>query len=1022
MRRCTRITSPAGLLLPLVALFGSVLLVPTLPGDTARAQERASKVRVWEGTITLPTYREELPDPNPPFDLFTSGRFNYPYTIRDRLTDRREPREWRALFLENEYLKAVVLPDLGGHLYSSTDKRNGAQMFYANPSIKLASIAYRGAWAALGIEFNFPVSHNWMTTSPVDFAITENEDGSASIWVGNIDRVYGMQWGVELRMRPGRAVLEQHTTLYNRSDFRHRFYWWTNAAVEVWDDSRIIYPMRFTASHGFRDIDTWPVNAAGVDLSVVGNHRYGPVSRFSYGSREPWMAVYHPRTGAGVVHYASPTDLPAKKIWSWGGNADGLDWRRALSDDFSAYVEIQAGLFRDQETYGFLEPHDAIRFSEYWMPIRELGTVSSAVPDAIAGLSRRGSPDGTITLEFGLNVLRSFKNATIRILDGERIVAVERRDLGPEETFTSRLTGLPAGPRYTLELLDAGDRPIVAHTEDAYDFTPAERIDTGPRPPIAYPGPSDRSEGDWLALGADRERNGDRLRALETYRNGLERYPRSIELHKAAGRLGVVLKQFETAAGNLRFVLERVSNDYEAAYYLGHALEATGEGRGACLAWESAQRYGTWRPAALFALAALTAREGDREGALSLLAEAAAAAPHPTRAGGMQVALLRALRRPEEASERLAELRRLDPTSSFLRHEAVLLGTREEALRRHLAADPERILEIVVDYTNFGLYGDALRLLEQRFPAGGGVITEPGMPHPDDYPLIAYYRGWCREMLGRDGGADYDAASRMPTTYVFPNRPETFAVLRGALTYNPEDATARFLLGALYLSGGMVEQAMEEWETVRRLKPETPALHRNMGYTVLRSGGPPERAAALFREGTTLDPYNVGLYFGLEEAMSRAGASAGERADALLTYPDPGRMPAALVYRLARLLAEAGRFDEAEALFRGRFFPRREGGVNVREVYLEVRLSRALALAKRGEGGRARAILSTLGDAVEGLPFTRDGLEAFIESRRFQERIEEVRRLIGPPPPVREAARPVRGRVPARAAPPSPRG
>ena len=97
--------------------------------------------------------------------------YNYPYTLRENLTDRRIDQTWRTLELENEYLKLVVLPDLGGHLYTCIDKINGQSMFYANPSIKKAEIGYRGAWAAFGVEFNFPVSHNWVSMSPVDFAI-----------------------------------------------------------------------------------------------------------------------------------------------------------------------------------------------------------------------------------------------------------------------------------------------------------------------------------------------------------------------------------------------------------------------------------------------------------------------------------------------------------------------------------------------------------------------------------------------------------------------------------------------------------------------------------------------------------------------------------------------------------------------------------------------------------------------------------------------------------------------------------
>ena len=78
------------------------------------------------------------------------------------------------------------------------------------------------------------------------------------------------------------------------------------------------------------------------------------------------------------MHFAEYEELPAKKIWSWGVDADGLDWRKALSDDNSAYVEVQAGLFRNQETYAFLEPRQTIHFSEYWMPVREIGGISRA--------------------------------------------------------------------------------------------------------------------------------------------------------------------------------------------------------------------------------------------------------------------------------------------------------------------------------------------------------------------------------------------------------------------------------------------------------------------------------------------------------------------------------------------------------------------------------------------------------------------------------------------------------------------
>jgi hypothetical protein len=103
-------------------VLGSALAV------LAAAPQPPAAVRVWTASIQLPTYAEGPANPNPPFDLFTFGKFNYPYPIRHALTDTRENVTWRTLHLENEYLRLTVLPDLGGHIYSCVDKRTGREM------------------------------------------------------------------------------------------------------------------------------------------------------------------------------------------------------------------------------------------------------------------------------------------------------------------------------------------------------------------------------------------------------------------------------------------------------------------------------------------------------------------------------------------------------------------------------------------------------------------------------------------------------------------------------------------------------------------------------------------------------------------------------------------------------------------------------------------------------------------------------------------------------------------------------
>jgi tetratricopeptide (TPR) repeat protein len=948
-----------------------------------------AEVRIAEGTLDLPTDEEGLPDVNPPFDLFVT-RFNYPYTLRENLTGRQNVVHYRTVELENEYLKVVVLPALGGHIYTCIDKSNGAEMFYANRSIRKAKIGYRGAWAAYGVEFNFPVSHNWASMSPVDFSMARNADGSASIWVGNVDRVYGMQWRVELRLSPGSALLEQHVALYNPSAVRHRFYWWNNAAVRVHDDSRIHYPMRWTASHGFHEVDTWPVDSAGVDLSRVGNHLDGPVSRFSHGSREAFMGVYHPWSEAGVAHYSSPEDAPTKKIWSFGGDADGIDWRRALSDDQSAYVEVQAGLFRNQETYGLLEPEETIRFTEYWMPVRGIGGITRANPAGVVRLERAAGKAGTVDLSFGVNVNRAVCGGTLRLKDGSRVVATEPFDLTPAQSLTRLQAGLPSEPKYTLEVADADGRVLVAHTEGIWDYAPESTIKLGRQPAPVTPPAEKRSDGAFVDLGDTQERDGQLLGAWETYRQGLQRFPESVGLLKAAGRLAVALKRGDEGVPLLSHALERVSNDPEIQYYLGLAHAASGDDAKARVALEGAQILAPFRPPARLELACLDARAADLATALVRVRALASESHDAVRAGGIEVALLRRLGNAAEARERLAHWRQLDPTGNFLRHEAVLLGADDPSLWLHLAGEPDRVLGLAEDYMALGFYPEAIALLARRYPTGEGVMAELGTPSPQEHPLVAYYRGYCRERTGASGGDDHRAASALSTRYVFPSRLSTERVLRAALVADPRDATARFLLGSFLLSSGRADDAIAAWEETRRLNPRIPVLHRNLGLGLLHSRGDADAALKVFVEGLDVDGGNTALYVGADEAQSLLGRPTDEHIRMLERYPDKAGMPPLLVEKLALALTDAGRGEEAEALFAGRLFPREENGTNIRQVYLEVRLRRALGLARAGKGNEAAALADGLERPVAGLEFTRDGLGAFVQGSRVQYTIGEI--------------------------------
>jgi tetratricopeptide (TPR) repeat protein len=937
------------------------------------------QVRVWEGVLKLPTYEEGAPDPNPPFDQFSTGRFNYPYTLRNEITNTRTEHEWRAVYLENEYLKCSVLPDIGGHLYTCVDKISGQPMFYANPSIKKARIGYRGAWAAFGVEFNFPVSHNWVSMSPVNYAFAKNPDGSASITVGNIDRVYGMEWMVELTLQPGSTVLEQRVTLSNRSDVRHRFYWWNNAGVQVWDDSRIQYPQRFGAAHGFAEVQRWPVDAQGKDLSLIRNQKDGPVSLFTHGSREDFMGVWNPHTNTGTAHFAEYLQVPAKKIWSWGVDADGLDWRKALSDNDSAYVELQAGLFRNQETYAFLEPRQAISFTEYWMPVRDTGGISRANLAGVVHLQR-----GNGVLNVSLNVNRPVGMATITILNGTSPLLQEKGNLAPDHVWKKEIPIPNGAGSLRFELRDGNGAVLLKQTEGQYDWVPESQIKLGPQVSYKIPEESRRTADDWLQLEKDEELNGNLLAAIQTYGKALEKFNKNFELLKAAGRLDASLSRFEEAVPRLVEVHDRNTSDTEISYYLGIAYEGLEREEEAADAFREALRLPDFRAAAAARLAELQACAGKLEQARELLALSLQSAPEDLRAAEELVAVRKALGETKEAGTLAKEAFARFPLSNFLREE---LGTPDLA---HLAGDANRVLNIAYEYARLGLYRKAIEVLSRDYPATKADQAEPGSVAPQNHPLVAYFRGYCREKLGESPEKDYAQASRLSTLYIFPSGVEEQRALRAAIRNNEKDATAHYLLGTWHFARGQTDAALSEWGRARERNPKIPVLQASTGLALLNIKH--EFAAALnaFEEGITNDPSNTVNYSGAVVAMTLLAKSAAERVKVLERYPDLSRMPTSLVYELALNRAEEGNYEAAMALFKDRFFGREEGGTNVRHVWIEVNLQRALGLARENHCKDALAVSKAIGSPVNGLVFTQDGLSPFLDSARSQLLLGEV--------------------------------
>ena len=186
-----------------------------------RSTVNTSEVKAWEEVVMLPTYGIGKEEKNP---IFLEKRAVYPYPVVEKIEDEKHDRPWRAFFIENEYIKVMILPELGGRIQMAYDKVKKRHFVYYNQVIKPALVGLTGPWISGGIEFNWPQHHRPSTFMPVDYTIERKEDGSAIVWVNERERMFHQKGMAGFILRPGRAVLEIQGRLYNPTPIPQTFY------------------------------------------------------------------------------------------------------------------------------------------------------------------------------------------------------------------------------------------------------------------------------------------------------------------------------------------------------------------------------------------------------------------------------------------------------------------------------------------------------------------------------------------------------------------------------------------------------------------------------------------------------------------------------------------------------------------------------------------------------------------------------------------------------------------------------
>ena len=215
--------------------------------------EPVSEIR--EVAVSFETYPFSDPDPVPDPDAAI-----YPYFKFEGYSKYSSPTEWNVVELENEHIKVQIMPGIGGKVWGAVEKSTGNEFIYANDVVKFRNIALRGPWTSGGIEFNVTlVGHTAAVSTPVDYKLRQNDDGSVSCFVGGLDLISRTRWETEIRLEPGKAYFTTTTRWTNPTALFQPYYQWSNAAYAASDDLQIFFPGTHYLGHDGQ-AHTWPVD------------------------------------------------------------------------------------------------------------------------------------------------------------------------------------------------------------------------------------------------------------------------------------------------------------------------------------------------------------------------------------------------------------------------------------------------------------------------------------------------------------------------------------------------------------------------------------------------------------------------------------------------------------------------------------------------------------------------------------------------------------------------------------------
>lgn len=897
--------------------------------------------RIWSEVITIPTYGIGEPLKQP---LFLHQRVYqgssgvvYPYPVIDQVFDEKRDQNYTAVFLENQYLKIMVLPELGGRVQMALDKTNNYHFVYYNQVIKPALVGLTGPWISGGIEFNWPQHHRPSTFLPVDWRIVSNDDGSVTLWCSEVEQMFFTKGMHSFTLHPDKAVLQVDVQLSNRTSEPQTFLWWANPAVHVNDEYQSVFPpdVHAVMDHGKRDVSQFPIAkgtyykvdyAPGTDISRYKNIPV-PTSYMAYHSDYDFVGNYDYSRQAGMMHVANHHLVPGKKQWTWGNSDFGQMWDRQLTDEDGPYIELMCGAFTDnQPDFSWLMPGEEKRFQQNFMPYKNIGPASNANTDAVVHLHVAQD-----VAQVGVYV-SSPVNCRVTLHHKGNLLWQRELPLSPTITLSEQVP-LPvavADHELTLRVTNrASAQELISYTP------PRERSGEIPAPATPAADPSAIASSDELFLNGlhlEQYRHAT-YHPQDYYMEALRRDPHDSRCNNAMGLLLLRRGDFAAAEQFLRRAISRLTSrnpnpyDGEAYYNLGVVLRYQGRLDEAFDAFYKATWNAAWQDSAFFELACIAGCQQRLPQALDLVRQALHRNSSHHRARFVEISLLRRLGRRSEAIMRCNVALQLDPMDASIANELVQLGE-STTIAAALRWDIPKFEAVALDYLACGDYDMAL-----------GMCTMA----PQYGPMLDYLAAWIHDLRGTPATVNTDEqigastltdwvqeslrVARLRTIdWCFPHRLIHVPLLQFALQHSPSDGNAAYLLGNFWYAHQMPDRAIECWQHAVQHTPDNAVAWRNLGLAYVNHHQDLPAGRDAYQRARILTPLDARLLYEADQLAQICGVDPTVRLSELTHNLAVVLERDDLTIAYVTLLNIHARYAEALDILTTRMFHPWEGG------------------------------------------------------------------------------------------------